>query len=412
MTGRSLAQWRPLPAVKVIQAWQAATPLARAFFVWLASGFVVAPAPLWALVFYFGVAPLFALRMWRDRSLDWCGGYALVAVVLVVWSSMTLLWGEDPGGHRVWHYLLGSLCTLVFLIAALIVLAEDPRNTRTIGTLMIGFGAVNAVIAIALFIGPHMLGRRLQGWGETRQAILGASIIGNCLVFTLSRLLSEQRHRWMLGVVAALLFGFIVLTGSRGPLIAVLGASLVLGVWQPWTWQLRAALLVVLVAAALWFLVPGISHHFVADLGERGMSYRPEIWRFTLARIAERPWFGWGLAANLGLARFPFPHSLYLSALFYSGIVGFGLLMALIAAITVGLLRKPDVADRRLLQALWVNALLSGVTDLGQVANGPGPLWYIFWLPALLSINALTRSAAVSSRRAVHDPVAPQSAAS
>jgi O-antigen ligase len=325
---------------------------------------------------------------------------------------MTLLWGEDPGGHRVWHYALGSLCTLVFLIAVLIVLAEDPRNIRTIGTIMIAFGAVNAVIAIALFVGPHMLHRRLQGWGETRQAILGASIIGNCLVFTLHRLLSEQRQRWKLGVVAALLLGFIVLSGSRGPLVAVFGASLVLGVWQPWRWQLRAAVVLVLVAAALWFLVPGISHTLVSDLGERGMSYRPEIWRFTLARVAERPWFGWGLAANLGLAQFPFPHSLYLSALFYSGIVGFALLMVLIAAITVGLLRKPDVADRRLLQALWVNALLSGVTDLGQVANGPGALWYIFWLPALLSINALGRSPAVSSRRAVHDPAALQSVVS
>ena len=277
----------------------------------------------------------------------------------------------------------------MFLIAALIVLGEDRRHARAIGSLMIGFGTVNAVVSIALFVGPDMLGRRLEGFGETRQAILGASIIGNCLVFALSRLLAEHRHRWKLGLAAALLFGFIVLTGSRGPLIAVLGASVVLVGGRSWSWQLRAALLILLAAAALYLLAPGLIQHLIADLGERGTSYRPEIWRFTLARIAERPWFGWGLAAYLGMARFPFPHSLYLSALFYSGIVGFVLLMTLIVALTAGLLGKPGVADRRLLLALWVNALLSGVTDLGQVSNGPGPLWYIFWLPALLSISAL-----------------------
>jgi O-antigen ligase len=406
----------PQSMTDTVRAWQTMTPLARALFICLAGGFLIASMPAWALLFYFGVVPFCGLRLWRDRSLDWCSSYAAVALLLIVWSSMTLLWGQNPGGNRIWHFLLGSACTLVFLIAALIVLGEDQRSTRALGSIMICCGAVNAAISIALFVGPDMLDRRLQGWGETRQAILGASIIGNCLVFTLSRLLSERRQRWLLIVVAVLLFGFIVLTGSRGPLIAVVAASVVLVVGRPWRWLLRAALLLGLVAAAIYLLAPGTTHHLASDLGQRGMSYRPEIWRYTLARIAERPWFGWGLAAYLGLEKFPFPHSLYLSSLFYSGIIGFALLMTLIGAITVGLLRKPDVAERRLLLALWVNALLSGLTDLGQVSNGPGPLWYIFWLPAVLGMSALavptgTHRSINPPRRTALEPAAPGNAA-
>lgn len=374
---------------EVVRDWQAGTPLARALFVFIATAFLVAPAPVWSLVFYALVIPLFLLCVWRERPRAWFSGYAILAVLLIAWSCLTLLWGQHPGGPRVFRLVVGSLCTLIYVPALLIVLHEDARNARSIGSIMIAFGVANAVLSIALFAGPDMLGQRMPGWAETRQPILGASIIGNCMIFALSRALSERAHRWLLALAAAVLFGFIVLTGSRGPLGAVLAAGLVLACTLPRAWQIRIAVLIVVAAMAVWLAAPGMVGHMVADLSARGGSHRPEIWHHTLEQVGERPWFGWGIAAYLKDDEFTFPHSLYLSTLFYDGIVGFGMLMVLIVGIGIDLLRRPGVADRPLLLALWVNALLSGATDLGQLANGPGPLWFILWLPAALSIDAL-----------------------
>jgi hypothetical protein len=45
------------------------------------------------------------------------------------------------------------------------------------------------------------------------------------------------------------------------------------------------------------------------------------------------------------------------------------------------------------LAALLIDALLAGLTDLGQITKGPGPMWIILWLPVMLAMTAdATRS--------------------
>jgi TM2 domain-containing membrane protein YozV len=38
--------------------------------------------------------------------------------------------------------------------------------------------------------------------------------------------------------------------------------------------------------------------------------------------------------------------------------------------------------------ALWLNLLVAGLTDMGQITKGPGPLWLIVWLPIGLIAGA------------------------
>ena len=92
---------------------------------------------------------------------------------------------------------------------------------------------------------------------------------------------------------------FILMTESRGPIAAVALAGLFLCAAGPWRWR---ALGVVAATAALWGLLPAsIRHHQAAIMVARGESHRLEIWRRTLQRVADHPWFGNGLAANLDL---------------------------------------------------------------------------------------------------------------
>jgi hypothetical protein len=94
-----------------------------------------------------------------------------------------------------------------------------------------------------------------------------------------------------------------------------------------------------------------------------------------------------------------FPHDLYLSLLYYSGAIGLLLFLALAAVLAARLLRAWD-ADAPWLAALGIAVLLGGLTDLGQVTKGPGPMWLILWIPVGLMIGwwqshaAAVRSAA------------------
>jgi O-antigen ligase len=118
-----------------------------------------------------------------------------------------------------------------------------------------------------------------------------------------------------------------------------------------------------------------------------------DIWTYTLSRVAEKPWFGHGLAAYLGMEQgnFTFPHKIFLSTLFYSGIVGLALLLALLVACFIGIIRNWRRPAAPLLLALLTHAIIGRLTDLGQLTPGPAPLWIILWLPIGFICAALTQ---------------------
>ncbi len=363
--------------------------LANPLIIWLASGFVLAPQPVWALLFYIGVIPLTLLHLWRRRPVR-IDSIVAVAFAFITWSALTLVWGDTSSAGHVYKFFQEALCTFLFLAALLLALNESPRVSRSIGTVLIVGGALNAAFSIVRFLMSGVdLANRLAGWAETRQQVLGAMVIGVCYVLALGRWVEEKQHRALYGAACAVLFAFILLTFSRGPLVAASLATLIL-LSQLSGKRLLAVLGgTMLIAGTAVFFFSSTVARFYDLLTVRGTSYRLSIWRYTIDRIAERPLFGHGLAADFGMADIPFPHSLYFSALFYSGVVGFLLLALLLAMILWGVIRLRSAPERVVLLALWVDILIGSLTDVGQITKGPAPLWYIFWLPVGLSIAAI-----------------------
>jgi O-antigen ligase len=124
--------------------------------------------------------------------------------------------------------------------------------------------------------------------------------------------------------------------------------------------------------------------HVIEVLTRRGASHRLDIWSDTFGAIAQRPWFGHGLGAQMHLAiggqDITFPHDLYLSLLYYSGAVGLLVFGALACVLAVRLVRRWD-GETPWLVAMGIAVLVGGLTDLGQVTKGPGPMWLILWVP-------------------------------
>ncbi len=375
-------------------AWQPA-----ALLVFLAAAFLLPTEPAYALLFYAGVLPLTLVAL--------CGASGrpdaamLAAAALILWSALTLVWGHDDG-HRSWRFALDSVMTLAYVAAMGMAFAAPPGPAR-LATVLIWVGAANAVLSIAIgVLLPHNT-ERLHGWGATSHPILGASVMGVAYLAAVTRALTARRLRLPHLAAAAVMAAFILMTESRGPLLAMGAATLFVFLAGPWRWRVLAGC--ALLAAAWRLLLPAtLRQHDAAVLVNRGSSHRFEIWHRTLELIGQRPLFGHGLAANLDLPGITFPHDLYLSVLFYSGAVGFALFLALAANVTWRLWRLRDGGSQQWLwmASLWIAALIAGLTDLGQITKGPGPLWFIFWLPVglVLATNQPAESKLIPSAAA------------
>ena len=210
-------------------------------------------------------------------------------------------------------------------------------------------------------------------------------MLAMAMLTALHRVTEGRQRRGAYILATAIMAADILLTKSRGPILAAGLASLFLCVAAGW-WRVAAAGLGA--AALAWWLAPA---SLLAGLVRAAEPSRLLIWRDTLSEIAERPLFGHGLAANLrpapGLDA-SFPHDFYLSLLFYGGVVGLLLFVALASVLGSRLWAARGTAEASWLAALGLNALVAGMTDFGQVTKGPGPLWFILWLPACLTLGA------------------------
>ena len=353
----------------------------------LGAGLLVAPNPAWSMLFYIGVLAPF---LWQQRRRPpWpADAGSLAGIALTGWFTLATLWDHAAGGdlrpHLLWVW--NGLNTLAFFLVARAGFGAPGAARERLVSVLIGAAAANVLVSFALTLMRGFPDGRMNGWAETRHPILGAAVIGMAVLLAAARVLAGRqplRH----GAAALLGLGFIVATGSRGPLIAVLAALglLLLGTRPRWLAALAAVGLaaIALTAAAMPALVGALR----ARLLERGWSSRLDIWRLALREIAARPLFGYGPSARLDRATDNFPHDLFLSTLFYSGAVGLVLLLALLALAVRGAWRAQPAASRWTLLALLLNTLLTGISDLSQVTKGPSPMWYILWLPVVLALG-------------------------
>jgi len=365
----------------------------RSFVAFLGLGFVIPGEPTWALWFYLFVMPFGVWFIWRGWQPDWNDPRLMLLLGLVVWSTLSIAWADQsaPGALKQWLWVWNGVCTATYLLTFTAVAEQSSRVRDRIVVTVVTCAAGNAVLSIVMFLTRHGGSDRLQGFGETRNAILGASIMGLCTIMALGRAMRGGRW-WPLwaGSVPVYLF-FVVLTNSRGPLLALVISCLVLLPRRRVRTYLAGAAMVAVVGVGIVLLAPAVVDTAIQRIQDRGTSYRLEIWQASIAEIWHRPLLGHGITATLRIqGEFGHhPHDLYLSALFYTGLVGLLLLLAGLGWILRDLLKRPDSVDRRTCLALLVHLVLSGATDLSQITKGPGELWYIVWLPIAYTLGYL-----------------------
>lgn len=357
------------------------------------TGFFWAPSRhnLKTIVYLMLLLPaLLSLLQWRRlrRLLTESPLPALVAVYLLYLTGTAWWHGQEEAAA----FLKWSFFIVLFVWAVGGAMAIDERRlTRLLGCAALVAG-VGAVVAIGRDFAAGLIdeaGYRLVGYGAFYNPLRSGHLFGAFAVIAAWSAALEQRRGWRvaLALAAAACLAAAVLTGSRAPLLAMLGTALV--VTMDMRGRLRWVSLLLVVALAL-----AVGVLFWGPLSERGWSLRPEIWAASLGIWLERPWFGAGLGASLAIPVstgdvYIDTHNVFLAVLFYGGVVGLMLFAAVFGfTLIAGWRARRRAPLGYLAVALLGFGLLTLQFDGGGVLSRPNEFWVLLWLPVALCIRA------------------------
>ncbi|WP_339465358.1 O-antigen ligase family protein [Pseudomonas sp. EA_65y_Pfl2_P74] len=342
----------------------------------------------------FSIPALIALCL-RPRELRALLGEPIfiAAIVFVAWALLSLAWG--PSGEPFDGKLKPPLHTLLLFVGCYLLV----RYRSDILQPLLFTAALVALIATTFFLFTfarvYEPGMRLIGGGAFDNPLLSSHLFGFFSAYWLSvTMICKRRQMMWLSVPAmAIMFIAVVGTGSRTPLVALTLAALWLCLI---CWNRRSLGLL----AALFLSGAAVLTVFSQMIIERGDSYRLEIWRQVLLKVAEHPWIGHGYSASLSVdpglgVNFEEPHSFVLGVLYYVGI--FGLLPWLFFQ-AWGLLSswRLRVQPLFIIASTWlVFGIGAGLTEGGGIISRPKEHWFLLWIPlaliAALSINQRAR---------------------
>lgn len=236
-------------------------------------------------------------------------------------------------------------------------------------------------------------GNRLSGMGRAYNPVECGLLYGIAFLIILfgHSKLSGFKHwpGWVWTLAALVPLTDMILTKSRGPLLAcivVLGAVLVLRCRRYSEFFTRGTLLIIGLGAVSCggFLV--LNYDYIKD---RGTTGRGEIWARAVDLTKDSPIFGHGIATKI---MYPYhlngqpaveghPHSVYLSALVHTGLVGlFFQLIALFSGLLIGMDYMRRHGDPSAFIFLSSGAVI-GLVDYGGYYTNLSTTWIIFWFP-------------------------------
>ncbi|MGB3124946.1 MAG: O-antigen ligase family protein [Pseudomonas sp.] len=335
---------------------------------------------------FFSVPALFLLCL-RPREFKELLREPLAAAFLAfcVWALITVLWSPEPTGDSnlfkvpLQTFMLFAGCGLLlhyrndlfrpmFFSAAVIALVVTLCN----------------LVAFAKGYEPGM--RMIGGRGALDNPLLSSHLFGFFCVYWLYVCVTTKRLHtlWFSVPALAIMATAVLATGSRTPLVALVLAVLWLGLLSR---NRRSALMVlglVLTAVALCVFFPQL-------ITERGSSFRFEIWRIILERIAEHPWIGHSYDSELYVkpAKYDFealrePHSFALGVIYYVGIIGFIPWVFMLGRGLYQGLKERAQPLFILASSLLAYGIGASLTEGGGILSRPKEHWFLLWIPLAL----------------------------
>lgn len=347
--------------------------------------------------FYYGlfsIPTLIALCL-RPGELKIIRGEPLIISFLLFacWASLSLIWG--PSGIDSIYLLKRPLHTFMLFAGCCLLLRHRSESVQPIFLCAAVIALLASLFNLFTFAQSYSAGQRMIGSGAFDNPLLSSHVFGFFCVYWLyvSMTTKNVQSLWFSLAALMVMFAAVLATGSRTPLVAL---SLAIAWLSFICWSRRSLIIIVglpLVGATLFLLYPEL-------VMARGDSYRFELWRLTLDKIAESPWIGHGYSASLSLDPgtgflLSEPHNFALGVLFYVGILGFAPWLFMLAWGLFSSWRQ-RAKPLFILASTWLAfGIGAGLTEGGGILSRPKEHWFLLWIPlaliAALSIASRSR---------------------
>lgn len=348
------------------------------------------------------LVPLMVCRGWVGK------GFLMAAAPLAAYLALSLIslaWANSPDYSKTFRS--AGQATAIFVLFSYLKLSGNTLLLKRalllacICTASLGawhlfsmYGILDMPWAATLYQGIGS--QRLEAYGvKPANAMLATLLIAPQAAMLLGLLLDEKNRAFRyLGLLAlAVLLLFLVALERRTGQVAIIVAivtCIILYRNRVWYLLFGAALL-------CGILVLVFYPEFILS---RGLSWRPAIWMSTLDSIGNSPFFGHGITNKVTpvvvfdheqgvIQQFRHPHNMALSVMYFLGLAGFALWIALWVP---GVLARIRIHPKNQQDGYILIPLLVGLAAL--MFDGGDPLspfhfdWFCFWIPAMLLLSS------------------------
>ncbi len=363
------------------------------------AGFFFVPNAVDLYKFY-SIAVLLPALILFSRTLPLLRGDRLFLLVLLylVYMLITPAWGESFQWRPYVDYLRLALYVLAFLGATVLLYHMWPERHEIALRAVSLLAGIAGLVSLAIwFSDAHPSSARLIGIGILRNPNASGYAHAVFGVVNLAYAMIPSGKVWLrIGhlLAAAVLFWFVLLTHSRGALLAGLAGIITLFIGRRAREIFLFALLLVVVFMAVHFYFPQVYSAL-----DRGIGARPDIWKVVWSQIREAPFLGHGYLVDPSVyvegrrANFSFAHNAYLATLRDGGIIGGLLLLAFLGEGFRRAFQLDRNAATSVHLALLVLASICMLFDTDRLLTRPRELWLVLWLPLglLMAHSSLLR---------------------
>ncbi|MFT0876550.1 O-antigen ligase family protein [Rhodopseudomonas sp. G2_2311] len=325
----------------------------------------------------------------------------------------TSLFGDGVSGSLLWKNIRYVAAVLVFITIVAHLASRDGDFLRLLFLWLAPVAALAAIRDVGTFSHwsvTEMLTVRLQGTKGLslyyNSNVVGLMYAMPC-VGAVAMMATRRLRSWqfvLLFVSALVLLAAVLLSGSRGSLMAALG-GIGVAVLLAANWRIAVAVAALLAIAAVAALLTPLA----GELVQRKDSLRFELWPVYLHMVTLKPWLGYGLAFD---TRVILPngmevmngHNIFMCAAVRGGVIAALALAAVVLAAAVSGWRAFRKSGEVTALALLASCLAASAVDYEIIPSDLSYLYILFWLPVAICLGAALATLRVPVQRPATPP--------
>lgn len=337
-------------------------------------------------VYYFLVLPA-VLLLWRELA----GFYRknLLAGLLLCYTGYmlaTLLWSADFAIKPALETVGYAISVLSFCLVSGYLWATQGKRMDRFAHRATWLAAAAALVSIiAWYAANPFPASRLEPLGVMHHQNKSASAYGVFLVLCMHYAFGERGrdNRAAYALLGLAMLSLVLFTQSRTALAATCVGLLVLVGY-------RALVVVALGGVVSWALLAANPQDWMHRVNT--FSFRPGIWERVVQDMQGHWWIGHGYLVDPRVEAygkvFSHAHNSYLASLRDGGLVGLGLLLAILAVAAAWAWRLYRLRGERIYLALLLFGMTAIAMDYDRLLVHPKEIWLFFWLPVALIMGA------------------------